>query len=59
MWPPCTGGYDIMLWGLFRDMEELYGLLRTELGETPGIRDAEVMAILRVMKNSFACLTPA
>lgn len=53
----CTGRYNIMLWGLFRDMEELYGLLRTELGNTPGIRDAEAMVILRVMKNSFAYLT--
>lgn len=53
----CTGRYNIMLWGLFRDMEELYGLLRTELGNTPGIRDAEAMVILRVMKNSFTYLT--
>jgi len=54
----CTGRYNIMLWGLFRDMEELYGLLRTELGNTPGIRDAESMVILRIVKNSFAYLTP-
>lgn len=55
----CTGRYNIMLWGLFRDMEELYELLRTELGRTPGIRDAEAMVIIRVAKNSFAYLRPA
>lgn len=53
----CTGRYNIMLWSLFRSMDELYGLLRTELGSTPGIRDAEIMVILRVTKNSFAYLT--
>jgi Lrp/AsnC family transcriptional regulator for asnA, asnC and gidA len=53
----CTGRYNIMLWSLFRNMDELYDLLRTELGSTPGIRDAEVMVILRVTKNSFAYLT--
>jgi len=54
----CTGRYNIMFWGLFRDMEELYELLRSELGKTPGIRDAEAMVILRVAKNSFAYLAP-
>jgi Lrp/AsnC family transcriptional regulator for asnA, asnC and gidA len=54
----CTGRYNIMYWGLFRDMEELYELLRSELGKTPGIRDAETMVILQVAKNSFAYLTP-
>lgn len=53
----CTGRYNIMLWSLYRNMDELYDLLRTELGNIPGIRDAEVMVILRVTKNSFAYLT--
>jgi DNA-binding Lrp family transcriptional regulator len=47
-----------MFWGLYRDMEELYELLRTELGNIPGITDAETMVILRVAKNSFAYLAP-
>ncbi len=55
----CTGRYNVMFWGLFRDMEELYELLRTELGRIPGIRDAEAMVIIRVAKNSFAYLRPA
>ena len=54
----CTGRYNIMFWGLYRDMEELYELLRTELGNIPGITDAEAMVILRVTKNSFAYLAP-
>jgi Lrp/AsnC family transcriptional regulator for asnA, asnC and gidA len=54
----CTGRYNIMFWGLYRDMEELYELLRTELGSIPGITDAETMVILRVAKNSFAYLAP-
>ncbi len=55
----CTGRYNLMSWGLFRDMEEVYDLLKTELGKIPGIRDAEAMVIVRVTKNSFAYLTPA
>ncbi len=55
----CTGRYNIMSWGLFRDMEEVYDLLKTELGSIPGIRDAEAMVIVRVTKNSFAYLAPA
>ena len=53
----CTGRYDILLWCFFRDLEELYALLRRELGKTPGIRDAEAMVILRVKKMSFSYLT--
>jgi Lrp/AsnC family transcriptional regulator for asnA, asnC and gidA len=53
----CTGRYDIMLWGFFRDQEELYDFIRGELGNTPGIRNAEAMVILRVKKMSFAYLT--
>lgn len=55
----CTGRYNIMVWGLFRDMEEVYDLLKTELGRIPGIRDAEAMVIVRMAKNSFAYLTPS
>ncbi len=55
----CTGRYNIMSWGLFRDMEEVYDLLKTELGKIPGIRDAEAMVIVQVTKNSFAYLAPA
>jgi Lrp/AsnC family transcriptional regulator, regulator for asnA, asnC and gidA len=54
----CTGRYNVMFWGLYRDMEELYELLSAELGSIPGIRDAEAMVIIRVTKNSFAYLPP-
>jgi len=53
----CTGRYDIMLWGFFRDQEELYTFIEKELGLTPGIKGAETMVILRTKKMSFAYLT--
>lgn len=53
----CTGRYDIMLWGFFRDQDELYAHIATDLGKTPGITGTETIVILRVKKMSFAYLT--
>ena len=52
----CTGRYDIMLWGFFRDQEELYNFIGKELGRTPGITGVETIVILRAKKMSSAYL---
>ena len=55
----CIGRYNIMVWCLCRDLEELYGTLTEALGEVPGIRDVETMLILRTKKATLDYLQPA
>lgn len=52
----CLGRYDVIVWGLFRDQDELYGFITRDLGNTPGIVGTEAMVSLGMRKLSFAFL---
>jgi DNA-binding Lrp family transcriptional regulator len=52
----CIGRYNIMAWCQYRDLEEMYEMLTTELAKVPGVREAEAMMILRTKKTSLAYL---
>jgi len=52
----CLGRYDVIIWGLFRDQDELHGFITRELGNTPGIVGTEAMVSLGMSKLSFALL---
>ncbi|MCX5999046.1 MAG: Lrp/AsnC family transcriptional regulator [Chloroflexi bacterium] len=52
----CLGRYDVMIWGLFRDQDDLYAFVTGELGSTPGVVGTEVMVSLGMSKVSFALL---
>lgn len=49
----CIGRYNIMVWCLCRNLEELYSTLTTDLASIPGLRDVEAMLILRTKKTSL------
>ncbi len=55
----CLGRYDIMVWALFRDQEELYTFMRDKLGRTAGITGIEIMVNLDIVKLAFAFLGPS
>jgi Lrp/AsnC family transcriptional regulator for asnA, asnC and gidA len=45
-----TGQFDMMIWAFFYDQQHLVGFLKNELGNTPGVNNAETMIILDVQK---------
>ena len=54
----CIGRYNMMVWCLYRDLDELYGTMTTELAKIPGLREVETMLILRTKKTSLDYLPP-
>ena len=48
-----TGRYNIFLWGIFRNMQDLSEFIRKELGSIPGIVDHETMIQVALSKQSF------
>jgi len=52
----CIGRYNLMVWCVCRDLEELYGILTMDLAITPGLKDVETMLIMRTKKTSLAYL---
>jgi DNA-binding Lrp family transcriptional regulator len=54
----CIGRYNIMVWCLCRDLEELYETLTETMADIPGIRDVETMLILRTKKATMDYLQP-
>lgn len=52
----CLGRYDVVIWCLFRDHEDLLSFEMQVLGNTPGVAGAEVMVSLGMNKVSFAFL---
>jgi len=55
----CLGRYDVIIWGLFRDQDELYAFITRELGTIPGVVGTEAMVSLGMRKVSFALLNPS
>lgn len=47
-----AGRYDLMAWGLFRELGDLDRFLTDELSTLPGLKDAEIMPHLRIAKAS-------
>ncbi len=47
----CTGSYDIMAWGLFRNREELANFFLKELGSIPGVGHVEKLVSLQEVKS--------
>lgn len=47
-----AGRYDLMAWGLFRELGDLDRFLSEELSTLPGLKDAEIMPHIRIAKAS-------
>lgn len=45
-----TGQFDMMVWAFFYDQKHLIEFLKNELGNMPGVNNAETMMILDVQK---------
>lgn len=54
----CIGRYNILVWWLCRDLEDLYSAVTRDLAEVPGIRDVEALLILRTKKATMDYLQP-
>jgi DNA-binding Lrp family transcriptional regulator len=54
----CIGRYNIMVWCLCRDLDELYGTITMDLAKIPGLREVETMLILRTKKTTLDYLQP-
>ena len=52
-----TGRYDIIIWALFKNPEDLSTFLRNELGSISGIVRSETMMNLEIKKLSFSYLS--
>ena len=52
-----AGRFDMLLWGIFRDSNELSDFIRTHVGGLPGVISHETMLDVSVPKRSFALLT--
>jgi DNA-binding Lrp family transcriptional regulator len=48
-----AGRYDVFVWVTCRDLADLHTFLTKKLGAVPGIRDTDVMIILKNVKSSF------
>ena len=51
-----TGRYDIIVWMMFKEPEDLSDFLRTELGNIKGLVSVETMINLKIIKASFTYL---
>lgn len=49
----CAGRYDIIVWVMLREPEDLSNFIRNELGKIPGLVHAETMVYLKMKKFSF------
>ncbi|MBM3132675.1 MAG: Lrp/AsnC family transcriptional regulator [Chloroflexi bacterium] len=49
----CAGRYDIIVWVMLREPEDLSDFIRNELGKIPGLAHAETMVYLKMKKFSF------
>jgi DNA-binding Lrp family transcriptional regulator len=54
----CIGRYNIVVWCLCRNLEELYDTVTTDLANITGLRDVETMLILRTKKATLDYLQP-
>jgi len=55
----CLGRYDVIVWCLFPNQDELYVFVTNELGSTPGVIGTEIMVNLGMKKVSFVLLNSA
>lgn len=54
----CIGRYDVILWTLFSEPDELNTFLRDELGKLPGITRIETNIHMDIKKRTFRYLDP-
>jgi len=54
----CIGRYDVILWTLFREPDELNTFLRDELNGLPGITRIETNIHMDIKKRTFRYLDP-
>ena len=52
-----TGPYDLVVWAVFRDTDELSGFIRHELGDIEGLASYESMLTLKVVKDLLSSPT--
>ena len=52
-----TGPYDLVVWAVFRDTDELSGFIRRELGGIEGLASYESMLTLKVVKDLLSSPT--
>jgi Lrp/AsnC family transcriptional regulator for asnA, asnC and gidA len=52
-----TGPYDLVVWAVFRDTDELSGFIRHELGDIEGLASYESMLTLKVIKDLMSSPT--
>ncbi len=54
----CIGRYNLIVWCLCKDLEDLYDTLTVVLADVPGLRDVETLLILRTKKATLDYLQP-
>jgi Lrp/AsnC family transcriptional regulator for asnA, asnC and gidA len=52
-----TGPYDLVVWAVFRDTDELSDFIRHELGDIEGLASYESMLTLKVVKDLLSSPT--
>jgi len=55
---PATGRFDVLLFALFRNNDELSGFVEKELAAIDGVKDSETFICLNVKKGRFAQYAP-
>ncbi|MFC1993909.1 Lrp/AsnC family transcriptional regulator [Chloroflexota bacterium] len=52
----CTGPYDIIIWSLFKESDDLYNFLSNDLRKIPGVWNTDTIIPVRIKKRTYGSL---